>query len=468
MIYWRIKMKVWLNSYKTNTDSVTTDNDISIVEWKWLSIDIDKLKKEEEYKTFLKNFIKDFLSNKKLDTIEFIKNESWYERMYYGKENFLQHLSDIKSGYQDFLTRIYLIEHGKYSEQDYLDDNFRKEVYDTLVHYTRKKWIFTPNKCELDLWKPISEIIFDLQLNQEDNKKINTKNHLRNTSISFAALCIILGIIKQNDDPQWLLKNKTFEKGKFCNIYNYNISNPDLPNWLRILHLSDLHFDVNKPEQVEKLKEISQSKDIFDIIVVTGDIFEPWSLNIVWDTVSKYFNKIVKKSKHGFFVLWNHDYYPGNQPDSIVWLMEKSWYKNANNNYYNINVNGKNIWVVWLDDLLFGNPKKVEIDNNDNTFNIMLIHELDWYNPLQYNNSVDLILSWHLHSWEIELWVINLTIWIKWYENKNNQLVWIKQLDDWTMSIISPWMTTNNPLWTRLWPVNSEWAVKIIFDKIKR
>lgn len=151
--------------------------------------------------------------------------------------------------------------------------------------------------------------------------------------------------------------------------------------------------------------------------------------------------------------------------------MDSVGYQDATNTYYELVMNGQKIGIAGLDDYTLGNPdaSKIKIDTLDNVFNIMLEHSLDGYAPLQENHQfVDLVLSGHAHSGEIELGYVNGTISIDGYTDRNHQLVGRKKLPGTnTLSHVSPGFATINGLGLRLF-ANPAGATSIEFKKITR
>jgi predicted MPP superfamily phosphohydrolase len=200
-------------------------------------------------------------------------------------------------------------------------------------------------------------------------------------------------------------------------------------------------------------------------------MFHNGNIDAIQQNAAKVFHKIISKAGQWFFVLWNHDYYAEGESEKIIHLLDSVWYKNSTNTYYEITENGQKIGIAGLDDYKLWTPNtdKINIDTTGKTFNVMLEHNLDGYNPVQEKHSyVDLVLSGHTHSGEIEWWFVNATALIKWYENKNKQLTGRKRLlPTNTISYISPGFSTINPLGVRL-GTNTAGATAIEFKKIQQ
>ncbi len=79
----------------------------------------------------------------------------------------------------------------------------------------------------------------------------------------------------------------------------------DEPLRLRVLHLSDLHLSKPESHKLEFLRRATEEQ--YDLIVITGDIFENYS-------GLEYANKIVSRPPRigTYAVLGNHDYYDYN------------------------------------------------------------------------------------------------------------------------------------------------------------
>ncbi|MGH9548270.1 MAG: metallophosphoesterase, partial [Terriglobales bacterium] len=87
---------------------------------------------------------------------------------------------------------------------------------------------------------------------------------------------------------------------------------------LRILHLSDLHLHGNDEEKAEFLARVTD--DDYDIVVLTGDVFEKYS-GIKFASAL-----LTRKPRIGAFaVLGNHDYYDYSMFNKVIGRLNKEW-----------------------------------------------------------------------------------------------------------------------------------------------
>lgn len=87
---------------------------------------------------------------------------------------------------------------------------------------------------------------------------------------------------------------------------------------LRILHISDLHLSYPESHKLEFLQKATEAQ--YDLIVITGDIFENY-------TGMEYANKIIaRKPRLGTYaVLGNHDYYNYNMIHRTIGRVIRRW-----------------------------------------------------------------------------------------------------------------------------------------------
>ena len=87
---------------------------------------------------------------------------------------------------------------------------------------------------------------------------------------------------------------------------------------LRILHISDLHLSAPETHKIEFLQKATEAQ--YDLIVITGDIFENFS-------GIEYADKIISRQPRlgTFAVLGNHDYYDYNMIHRTIGRVIRRW-----------------------------------------------------------------------------------------------------------------------------------------------
>lgn len=87
---------------------------------------------------------------------------------------------------------------------------------------------------------------------------------------------------------------------------------------LRILHLSDLHLSYPETHKIEFLRKATEFP--YDLIVITGDIFENYS-------GMEYASDIISRAPRlgAFAVLGNHDYYDYNMVHRTIGRVVRKW-----------------------------------------------------------------------------------------------------------------------------------------------
>jgi hypothetical protein len=230
----------------------------------WLALDINLLTKQSPYNKILLDTVLSFLRSKELKYIEIMHLGK--RIAYYSKENFIEAINYIKSNYEEFSVKSHTIKNNsyQYGEADLLHKNH------------------TFSQEELLFWDPLAQIVFAIPTQSLPKKSIlekikwsktrskkEVKNVLRFAPVGFAALAIILGQIKQMDDPQHISESKFRQKTDFGTYYAYTLEHKDLPNGLKILHLSDLHLGVDRPENLRHLERLAEEMDSVDFVLLT-------------------------------------------------------------------------------------------------------------------------------------------------------------------------------------------------------
>ena len=209
-----------------------------------------------------------------------------------------------------------------------------------------------------------------------------------------------------------LLLYARFIGTKGLNIKEYKVINnkiTDNYHGLKIVHLSDIHFNSTITEKelnqiVEKINKLNP-----DIVVMTGDIIDEridYDQGILIDCLKKIQAKLGK-----FAISGNHD----TPIDDFNYIIEESNFTNLDNTYELIYFNSIQPIIIsgissnYADSSSIS-TKTAEFDNymvnlTDDIkpiYSILLIHEPDFIDNLNLNN-YDLILAGHSHGGQIKL-----------------------------------------------------------------
>jgi predicted MPP superfamily phosphohydrolase len=98
------------------------------------------------------------------------------------------------------------------------------------------------------------------------------------------------------DDPGDVTKDKSRKQSEFGTYYSYTLEHKDLPNGLKIIHLSDIHLDANHPENMEHLEKFANDMDSVDFVFLTGDMFHNGNIDLIQQDAAKIFHKIISKA----------------------------------------------------------------------------------------------------------------------------------------------------------------------------
>lgn len=224
-------------------------------------------------------------------------------------------------------------------------------------------------------------------------------------------------------------------------IYHYSLPIRNLGQnmeGVKILHLSDLHFNENDPVRIKRLEDLSRTVRP-DMVLYTGDT--------VTNSINDFSGDAVEVMRESFreieryFVLGSHDVDPKHVSDKDY--VRKKLLEIGYKSVINDKVIDSNTGLVigGTDDSKFGIPSVPYFDIR--TTNILLTHKLDNIDAYNIQNG-DLVLSGHIHDSEICLFprVIDGTLFLRKigdYSNRNNQdrKSW-KTFGDRTSSHISP------------------------------
>lgn len=207
-------------------------------------------------------------------------------------------------------------------------------------------------------------------------------------------------------------------------VKEYKIENTKLPAsfyGLKIIHISDIHYGrtIKKKEFTKIVNEINLRKP--DIVVFTGDLFdnsEALTKKDITDITEalKKINVTIGK----FAITGEHDF----KKEEWSTIMKDSGFVNLNDTYELIYKDGyEPIMIAGLSTNLKGtkNAKdkitpindyitsiKESEESNIPHYKILLLHEPDYINNINYKN-YDLILAGHSHNGQVILPLIGAT-----------------------------------------------------------
>lgn len=179
---------------------------------------------------------------------------------------------------------------------------------------------------------------------------------------------------------------------------------------LKIVHFSDLHYtrvitDERVSDIVEEINLINP-----DVVFFTGDLVDT-DKNLTEDEISFLIKSLsnINATYGKYAILGNHDI--ANNSEDIVNIYSESNF-NLLDNEYDL-IYSKNNDKIFIGGLNSVSHKLNDIDkimsyydsnNNDNTYNIILIHESDYADNIvnSYNN-INLILAGHTHGGQVRL-----------------------------------------------------------------
>ena len=201
-------------------------------------------------------------------------------------------------------------------------------------------------------------------------------------------------------------------KGLFVKEYTISSNIPDSFDGLKIVHITDIHYDRTFKEK--DLKKLVDRVNLInpDIIVLTGDLLdkkiEPSDSKEILTKYLKQMNaKLGKYAVSGNHDL-KYDYFDdilrGSDFISLDNTYELIYYKD----YDPIIITGLSSCFddIDIDDKL--SEYKKYIEENDIKYKILLVHEPDIVDNL--SESFDLILAGHSHNGQVRLPLIGATI----------------------------------------------------------
>lgn len=199
-------------------------------------------------------------------------------------------------------------------------------------------------------------------------------------------------------------------KGLIVKEYKIDASIPKSFDGLKIVHLSDIHY--NRTIKEKELKKIVKKVNLInpDIIVITGDVLDnDIEAEDSKEILTKYFKEM--NAKIGKFVVnGNHDL----KYDYWQDIMNDSGFKVLNNTYELIYYESNDpIIIAGMSSSSDNIKDKLNdyysfIKENDIKYKILILHEPDTIDNI--DNNFDLILAGHSHNGQVRLPLIGATI----------------------------------------------------------
>lgn len=197
-------------------------------------------------------------------------------------------------------------------------------------------------------------------------------------------------------------------------IKQYKLNDKELKG-IKIVLVGDFHIKSNQNKRLNKIVSLINEQQP-DIILSVGDFVSGHNKNMTMPI-----NDIVKqlknaKSKYGFYtVLGNHDYWI--DVDEISESLSKNDIKVLANSNKKININGKDIYIAGIEDI-------VTADINKTLYNtkkpiILLTHYPDIFPSVP--SKVNLTLAGHVHGGQVRLPFIGAIIIPSQYGNRYAQ-----------------------------------------------
>ena len=186
---------------------------------------------------------------------------------------------------------------------------------------------------------------------------------------------------------------------------------PEVWNGLRIVQLSDFHYDPYfSVHPIKKAVEITQGLQP-DLIVLTGDFitYTSFSKRVIsreQQTINVQMCSKVLGGLHSrlgvFAVIGNHDRMFG--ADVVINALTANSIRVLRNSSYSLQQNGARLWLAGVDDVLEGNPdlEKSLRGISGKEVVILLAHEPDFFINAA-NSGIDLQLSGHSHGGQIRV-----------------------------------------------------------------
>lgn len=196
-------------------------------------------------------------------------------------------------------------------------------------------------------------------------------------------------------------------------VTNYTIQDKELSG-VKIVFASDFHIKPYGQKRLEKIVEIINKQNP-DVVVSAGDFVCGHTEHSTMhpQKIAKGLAKV--KSKYGFYTtLGNHDGWYDRW--YIKELLEKQNIKVLNNKNEKLQINGKEIFIAGVEDMMTAFPNMEDALKGTKTPTILLTHTPDVFPDIPRN--VNLTLAGHTHGGQVRLPIIGPIFTASNYGNK--------------------------------------------------
>ena len=196
-------------------------------------------------------------------------------------------------------------------------------------------------------------------------------------------------------------------------VTNYVIQDKEL-NGVKIVFASDFHIKPYGQKRLEKVVETINEQNP-DVVVSAGDFVcgHTEKSTMHPEKIAEGLSKV--KSKHGFYTtLGNHDGWYDRW--YIKELLEKQNIKVLNNKNEKLQINGKEIFIAGVEDMMTAFPNMEDALKGTKTPTILLTHTPDVFPDIPRN--VNLALAGHTHGGQVRLPIIGPIFTASNYGNK--------------------------------------------------
>lgn len=196
-------------------------------------------------------------------------------------------------------------------------------------------------------------------------------------------------------------------------VTNYTIQDKELSG-VKIVFASDFHIKPYGQKRLEKIVEIINKQNP-DVVVSAGDFVcgHTEKSTMHPQKIAEGLAKV--KSKYGFYTtLGNHDGWYDRW--YIKELLEKQNIKVLNNKNEKLQINGKEIFIAGVEDMMTAFPNMEDALKGTKTPTILLTHTPDVFPEIPRN--VNLTLAGHTHGGQVRLPIIGPIFTASNYGNK--------------------------------------------------
>lgn len=181
-------------------------------------------------------------------------------------------------------------------------------------------------------------------------------------------------------------------------VTNYKIQDRDL-NGIKVVFAGDFHIKPNQQKRLDRIIEII-NKQSPDIVLSTGDYVSGHTEESTMspDKIAKCLGRV--NSNYGFYTtLGNHDGWYG--AEAIETFLENNGIKVLNNENVKLNINGKEFYIIGVEDLSTGDANLYKAIGVVDKPSILLTHSPDIFPKVP--KSINLTLAGHTHGGQIRI-----------------------------------------------------------------